>query len=391
MRLLFVTAMTGYPWAGSEELWGRAAMHLVGQGHEVSALVPRWPQLAAPLERLRAAGAVVRMRAAPRFGLAHRAVAKLGRLLGPREPEDFRWLRSQRPDLVCVSNGNYFDGLPYMQFCAEAGLPFASIVQANGECLWPHDDLADRILAAYRRARRTFFVSHANHRLMERHLGAAVEGGEVVRNPFNTAWDAPSDWPPEDGVTRLACVARYDPSAKGQDLLFEVLAAEPWRSRPVTLSLFGAGPMERSMRRLVTRHGLDDKVTFRGHVSDIRGIWSGHHALVLPSRYEGLPLALVEAMICGRPSVVTDVAGNAELLEEGVTGFVAAAATVRHLGEALERAWARRADWREIGRAARDAVRRQVPEDPALVFARRLVEVAGGSAGTAGVAAEKAS
>jgi len=391
MRLLFVTAMTGYPWAGSEELWGRAAMHLVGQGHEVSALVPRWPQLAAPLERLRAAGAVVRMRAAPRFGLAHRAVAKLGRLLGPREPEDFRWLRSQRPDLVCVSNGNYFDGLPYLQFCAEAGLPFASIVQANGECLWPHDDLADRILAAYRRARRTFFVSHANHRLMERHLGAAVEGGEVVRNPFNTAWDAPSDWPAEDGVTRLACVARYDPSAKGQDLLFEVLAAEPWRSRPVTLSLFGAGPMERSMRRLVTRHGLDDKVTFRGHVSDIRGIWSGHHALVLPSRYEGLPLALVEAMICGRPSVVTDVAGNAELLEEGVTGFVAAAATVRHLGEALERAWARRADWREIGRAARDAVRRQVPEDPALVFARRLVEVAGGSAGTAAVAAGKAS
>jgi glycosyltransferase involved in cell wall biosynthesis len=186
-------------------------------------------------------------------------------------------------------------------------------------------------------------------------------------------------------------VARYDPSAKGQDLLFEVLAAEPWRSRPVTLSLFGAGPMERSMRRLVTRHGLDDKVTFRGHVSDIRGIWSGHHALVLPSRYEGLPLALVEAMICGRPSVVTDVAGNAELLEEGVTGFIAAAATVRHLAEALERAWARRADWREIGRAARDAVRRQVPEDPALVFARRLVEVAGGSAGTAGVAAEKAS
>lgn len=376
MRILFVTAMTGYAWAGSEELWGRAAMHLVGEGHQVGALVPRWPSLAAPLARLRSAGADVRMRAAPRLGLVRRAAAKLGRGLGPREPEDHRWMRSWRPDLVCVSNGNYFDGLPYLQFCAEAGLPFASIVQANGEFLWPHDDVADRILSAYRRARRTFFVSHANRRLVERQLGAAIEASEVVRNPFNTAWDAPADWPVEDGVTRLACVARYDPSAKGQDLLFDVLAADAWRSRPVRLSLFGAGPMERSMRRLVSRLGLDGTVTFRGHVDDIRGIWRDHHALVLPSRYEGLPLALVEAMLCGRPSIVTDVAGNTELLEDGVSGFVAAAATARHVGEALERAWARRGDWREMGRAARDAVRRQVPEDPALCFARRLVEVA---------------
>jgi glycosyltransferase involved in cell wall biosynthesis len=382
MRFLFVTAMTGYPWAGSEELWGRAAMHLAGEGHEVSALVPRWPRLAAPLERLEAAGATVRMRAAPRSGLVQRVSARLGRVFGPREPEDFRWMREQRPDLVCVSNGNYFDGLAYLEFCAAAGIPFASIVQANGEFLWPHDDLADRILAAYARARRTFFVSHANRELMERHLGAPIEASDVVRNPFNTAWEAPADWPAEDGGTRLACVARYDPSAKGQDLLFAVLAAEPWRSRPVTLSLYGAGPMERSMRRQVSRHGLDATVTFRGHVDDIRGIWRDHHALVLPSRYEGLPLALVEAMICGRPSIVTDVAGNAELLEDGVTGFVAEAATARHLGAALERAWARRDDWRTIGAAAREAVQRQVPDDPPRCFARRLVAVASGADGT---------
>lgn len=378
MRFLFVTAMTGYPWAGSEELWGGAAMRLVDAGHSVAALVPRWPTLAAPLERLRSAGATVRMRAAQRFGLGHRVAAKLGRaLFGPRESDDLRWIRAQRPDLVCVSNGNYFDGLPYLEFCAGAGLPFASIVQANGEFLWPSDDLADRILAAYGRARRTFFVSVANRGLMERHLGASIVSSEIVRNPFNTPWDVPAEWPAEDGTTRLACVARYDPSAKGQDLLFDVLAAEPWRSRPVMLSLFGAGPMERSLRRLAAVRGLDRTVAFRGHVADIRGIWKDHHALVLPSRYEGLPLALVEAMLCGRPAIVTDVAGNAELLEDGVTGFVAAAATPRHLGEAMERAWVRRDAWGAIGRAARDAVRRQIPEDPAGCFAKRLLEIAG--------------
>ena len=57
---------------------------------------------------------------------------------------------------------------------------------------------------------------------------------------------------------------------------------------------------------------------------------------MLPSRFEGLPLALVEAMLCPRPAVVTNVAGNTEVIEDGETGFVAAAPTAGHLDEAME-------------------------------------------------------
>jgi glycosyltransferase involved in cell wall biosynthesis len=79
----------------------------------------------------------------------------------------------------------------------------------------------------------------------------------------------------------------------------------------------------------------------------------------MPSRSEGTPLALVEAMICGRPSVVTDVGGNLEWVEEPRNGFIAEAPTVRSFGKALERAWMARDRWPSLGAAAReDALRR---------------------------------
>src|SRR5690606_27922680 len=115
--------------------------------------------------------------------------------------------------------------------------------------------------------------------------------------------------------------------------------------------------------------GIASKVTFHGHVDRIEDIWRRHELLVLPSRHEGLPLAVVEAMMCGRPCLVTDVSGNPEHLEEGKTGFIAAGSTVNAVAEALERAWAMRNDWRDMGKRAYEAIRRAVPEDPVADFA----------------------
>ena len=138
-------------------------------------------------------------------------------------------------------------------------------------------------------------------------------------------------------------VARFEPPAKGQDMLFEVMASKAWRAKPVSLSLFGRGHMEDGMRRLVRRLNLDGRVFFCSYVSNIEKVWADHHALILPSRYEGLPAALVEAILCARPAIVTNVGGNAELIEDGRSGFVAPAPTIKHLNEAMERAWDRRA------------------------------------------------
>jgi glycosyltransferase involved in cell wall biosynthesis len=144
-----------------------------------------------------------------------------------------------------------------------------------------------------------------------------------------------------------------------------------WRERELSVSLFGGGNNERALKRSVELHGLSS-VRFGGHTAEIEQVWASHHALILPSRCEGLPLALVEAMLCGRISIVTDVGGNKELLEDNVTGFVAAWPKVEALDEALERAWQQRNEWRSMGVAAAECVRRQIPHDPIGVLFQEI-------------------
>jgi glycosyltransferase involved in cell wall biosynthesis len=199
----------------------------------------------------------------------------------------------------------------------------------------------------------------------------------VVRNPFKVSWQQRSDWPGTDLGFRFACIGRLYPMEKGQDLLIRVLGRDRWRSRPVSLTFFGVGEQSVGLAEMAALHGLAN-VRFAGFANDVDQIWTGHHALLLSSRAEGLPLVLVEAMLCGRVPIVTDVAGNSEVVEDDVTGFLAAAPTEDALDEAMERAWQRRAEWRAIGEAAARRIRELVPPDPAGELAERLLRLADG-------------
>lgn len=379
MKLAFVSGMTGSPWGGSEDLWGRSAMCLLRAGHEVFTSTLRWPELAAPLARLRDAGALVMLRDAAAPGRARRLANRIRRPISPEMPADRDWraIKAFRPDLVCVSHGTFDCGLEWMERCLADGVPYVSIVQANAEVWWPDDDRASRLRAAYLGARRAFFVSHANRDLFERQIGVRLEHAEVVWGSCHATHDSDPPWPDDGTGWRLACVARLDPKAKGQDLIAAVLALPKWRERDLTVTLYGSGGSPDGIRRLVEMEGVSDRLKVGGYLEDIEALWSRHHALLLPSRYEGLPLAILEAMLCARVCIVTDVAGNREPMEDNVTGFIAAAPTVVHLDEAMERAWRRRGDWRAMGRAAAAAIRAMMPRDPAGLLAEQLLTLAG--------------
>jgi glycosyltransferase involved in cell wall biosynthesis len=134
--------------------------------------------------------------------------------------------------------------------------------------------------------------------------------------------------------------------------------------------------MRQGLERLAQKLGLSDRVVFAGFCA-VEEIWASNHVLVMPSRYEGLPLAMVEAMLCARPVVATDVAGHAEIIEDGVTGFLADAPTAGSMGAALERFWARRGEAEEIGKAGARRIRQLVPSDPVRVFSEKLKRLAG--------------
>jgi glycosyltransferase involved in cell wall biosynthesis len=274
------------------------------------------------------------------------------------------------PDLVCVSNGGISDGLNWMLACSDERIPYMVVAQSNGEHFWPDDLIAAKLAEAYAGARACFFVSRRNLELLEDQISIRLPAAQIIHNPVKVDYNAAPPWPKDQGTWRLACVARIEPAAKGQDILVKAISLPKWRERPLCISFYGAGPFERSIRNL--SNGLAS-IEFAGHVSDVEGIWAKNHALVLASRYEGLPLALVEAMLCSRMAIVTDVAGNAEAIEHGVTGFVARAPTVSLMDEAMEAAWSHRDKWRDMGRCARDAIRKLVPRDPVGDFCDRLL------------------
>ncbi|HUO85076.1 MAG TPA: glycosyltransferase, partial [Thermoanaerobaculia bacterium] len=194
-------------------------------------------------------------------------------------------------------------------------------------------------------------------------------------NPFLVPWDVREDWPHEGANIRLACIGRLNPLDKGQDLVLRVLGREKWRQRPLFVSFYGSGDKRAGLEGMA-RHLSLSSVAFEGFSKDPSSIWDRHHGLLLGSRCEGLPLVLVEAMLSGRVPLVTDAGGNGELIEDGVTGFLAAEPSADALDEALERAWQRRAEWRVIGRNAASAVRAKIPREPGRVMAATLKRVA---------------
>jgi glycosyltransferase involved in cell wall biosynthesis len=169
-------------------------------------------------------------------------------------------------------------------------------------------------------------------------------------------------------------VARLHLLDKGQDILLRVLARNKWKERKLHVSFFGQGVNRESLEFLAAKLGIQN-VSFEGQTSEVISIWRNHHALILASRAEGMPLALVEAMMCGRPGIVTKVGGNAEIVEDRVTGFLAAPVE-DSLDAALEDVWARRHELREMGRLAAIRIRELVSPNPAQEFAYMLMEIA---------------
>ncbi|MCC6493732.1 MAG: glycosyltransferase family 4 protein [Pirellulales bacterium] len=376
MRIAIYSTMSGQPWGGSEELWSRTAHALLARRHYVSVNVKHCRQLAPALVNLRKAGADVhRRRGLPLGRTLRRALKAVGLA---RQPS-LKWLKRCRPDFALVSIGLHLDDLSITQTCRSLGIPYALLLQAASPYAFVDPRNFDPYRAAWAGAAKCFFVSDQNRQVVETDLALDLSDGQIIDNPFQVSPAAQPAWPTDGKTWKLACIARIHFPSKGQDLLLRVLRLPKWRARPIQASLFGAdGGSLRQVQELITLHSQHKQVVIRGFAKNVEDVWREHHALVLPSRYEGNPLAMIEAMICGRVPIVTDVGRASELIDDNVAGFVAPAATVELLDDALERAWQRRHEWQAMGQLAAATIRQRHSLQPAEDFADRLLAAATG-------------
>jgi glycosyltransferase involved in cell wall biosynthesis len=375
----FVNDVTGSRLSGCQVLWAQSAVILKEKGLAHVGMAFRsgaHPDML-EVECLIKRGCESFYEKPPSFGIVTRAFRRLLKIRDDQDPRvsTLGWLDSINPSLVVVCQsgciGVDFWG-PRLQ---KKGIPYVTLTQSADLRMWPSDEINNHLREGYQGSMCNFFVSDGNRWTVETMLGVPLDNAAIVCNPFRVPRDLQYSWPIEESPLRMACVARLHPQSKGQDILLQSLAGEKWKNRDFHLSLIGSGPCQNALRLLVETLGLTDKVSFLGQVRDINAVWEQHHCLVMPSRYEGMSLAVLEALVRGRPCLVTDIAGNAEYITEGENGFLAEAPTVKHFSAALERAWAQRSRFWQMGHNAYERARKQLPPDPADDFSKKLISL----------------
>jgi glycosyltransferase involved in cell wall biosynthesis len=124
-------------------------------------------------------------------------------------------------------------------------------------------------------------------------------------------WDARAELGLDPGVRVVGTAARFD-AVKRLDLLLRALAAMP--PPGAMLVLIGAGGEEQRLRALSDELGLAGCVRFAGEMAEAARVFRAFDVFAAPSRKEGLPLAVVEAMALGLPVVATDIPAHRETL-----------------------------------------------------------------------------
>ena len=172
----------------------------------------------------------------------------------------------------------------------------------------------ERALA--RRARRIVCISESLRRFCIERVGLPAGKLDVVRYGLDTL---PEPWAPNpelglgEGARVLLCVARLT-AQKGVDVAVRALPAIRSRHPEAVLVVLGEGP---DRTRLAA-----EGVVLPGRVGDVAALYRRAEVLVHPARWEGFGIALLEAMLAGKPVVATRVSAAPEIVEDGRTGLL---------------------------------------------------------------------
>jgi glycosyltransferase involved in cell wall biosynthesis len=243
------------------------------------------------------------------------------------------------------------------------GLPAASIACAKVKVMTEHS--IDYPLRAGGKPGRIFYPS------IRRRLDMVIACSEEVRkshlpfldpdrtvtilNGIDTEDCAASGPCPNSGRLRIGSIGTLS-APKGFEYLIEAARILSTRDIPFDLTLIGDGPLRSSLEMQASEAGIGKSVHFPGTVNDIRPLLAGFDIVAGSSLREGLPLAILEAMAAGRPVVTTDVGGNREAVENGITGLLVAPGDPQAIADAIENLWIDKNEREVMGKAGRRRV-----------------------------------
>jgi glycosyltransferase involved in cell wall biosynthesis len=213
----------------------------------------------------------------------------------------------------------------------------------------PYFGVADRAVASL--AHVHIAISRGLARYLEDVEGFDRESFEIVHYGIEPNGE-PN--PYDEPVPRLLCVGRLIP-IKGHIVLLRAFAEARKRLPELELEIAGRGPLEPALKALATELGIQESVTFLGHVSPIQAAIERAAVVVVPSMGEGFGMVALEAMERARPVIAANIGGLSELVRDGETGILVPAGEAEPLADAIVQV----AGDLELARAMGDAGRRR--------------------------------
>lgn len=380
-RHIMIISTCFIDWGGSEELWAGAIPYWQEEGFEIivykkyiNASFHRFSAMAergVALKDYRSSLSLPSRLINKLIGMMKKIYAE-SKNQAPEKIYDWGFEKNLdhfKPEMVVISQGINFDGLLYAHQCLMREIPYVIVSQKAVDFYWPDKQDRSFMIESYQKAKRSFFVSRHNQRLTEEQLGTRLPNCEVIFNPIKTSRQV-IPYPSTDNGFRLACIARLFLLDKGQDILIRILSKDKWKRRPLHVTFVGTGDDREPLLQMAKLLHVTN-IDFVGQLNNAEIIWNDHHALILPSRSEGLPMAMIEAMSIGRTVIVTNAGGSAELVEDGVTGFLGSI-DQDQFECAMERAWAQRHEWKNMGLEAAKYIKDHVPPKPEFDFSNQI-------------------
>ncbi|MCA0446057.1 MAG: glycosyltransferase family 4 protein [Bacteroidetes bacterium] len=371
MKIAFITLTNGIPFGSCDLLFYKSAELALANGHKVFVSVFDWKEDHSPkYYTIELKGAILHKRKRyeriPNILLrnAEFIISKFQNSLKESKP-----LTIFNPDVICINNAGTYDiiGHPHLvEIIEKLNRPYIIISQYHDENYSLDKNWYIKAREFFQNSTFCVFVSERNRESARRVLALPLNNSIVLNNPANLTSHDYLSFPvrTQDNPVKMLSVARLEAKVKGQDIIISILGTDRWKDRNWIFEFWGSGPDLEWLKDLVSFYNLNNRVFFRGYSKNIGEIWKDAEILLLCSTGEGKPLALTEAMFCGRPSIVTDVGGNAELITDGISGFVAEAPSINAFSAAMERAWQMKSKWELIGKNANNSINNQFITQP---------------------------
>lgn len=354
MKIAIFSLLKNNNWGGSENLWFKTGLHALREKHDVLIIIYESISNTNQIAELKQKGAeiiIVKEILTKKTDKIFNKFLKTHYLKALSEPI-IRRIKSFNPSKILVNQpGNYdlvFNDLAY-KILINSNKRFSLIFHNYIDQIDFNDEKLSKINHLINTTEDLFLVANIQKVYLEKHLCRKIDRIKFTQNPLSLKKLDFIAYPKYDNLFKMAMVTTIDFEAKGLDKLISVLSKPEWRARNFQIEIYGGGKDTDAFKSLLLENSLNEKIKLMGYNSNIEEIWQQNQILIMSSNVDAAPSALLEAMVCGRTCICTNVGFNNEWIKTNKTGFISRSTQLNDFEDTMDLAWSNRETWEQLG------------------------------------------